>query len=54
MLNKDGKRELAYLVRVDDIRPIEGKDRVECAVVGGLLWFVKNNLNQEILEYILK
>lgn len=35
MLNKDGKRELAYLVRVDDIRPIEGKDRVECAVVGG-------------------
>lgn len=35
MLNKDGKRELAYLVRVDEIRPIEGKDRVECAVVGG-------------------
>ena len=35
MLNKDGQRELAYLVKVDEIRPIEGKDRVECAVVGG-------------------
>jgi len=35
MLNKDGVRELAYVVKVDEIRPIEGKDRVECAVVGG-------------------
>ena len=35
MLNKDGQRELAYVVTVDDIQPIEGKDRVECAVVGG-------------------
>ena len=36
MLNpKTGERELAYVVYVDDIRPIEGKDRVECAVVGG-------------------
>ena len=32
---KTGERELAYAVYVDDIRPIEGKDRVECAVVGG-------------------
>lgn len=32
MLNKDGARELAYVVRVDDVKPIEGKDRVECAV----------------------
>ena len=35
MLNKDGQRELAYVVYIDDIQPIEGKDRVECAVVGG-------------------
>ena len=35
MLNKDNQRELAYLTKIDEIRPIEGKDRVECAVVGG-------------------
>lgn len=35
MLNKDGQRELAFLTKIDEIRPIEGKDRVECAVVGG-------------------
>lgn len=35
MLNKDGKRELAYTVTVDEILPIEGADRVEQAVVGG-------------------
>ena len=35
MLNSRNERELAYVVRVDDIKPIEGRDRVECAVVGG-------------------
>ena len=35
MVNKDGIRELVYVVRVSDIKPIEGKDRVECAMVGG-------------------
>ena len=35
MLNKDNQRELAFLTKIDEIRPIEGKDRVECAVVGG-------------------
>lgn len=35
MLNSKQERELAYVVRVDDIKPIEGRDRVECAVVGG-------------------
>lgn len=35
MLNKDKQRELAYVVKVDDIQPILGRDRVECAVVGG-------------------
>ena len=41
MLNKDKQRELVYVVQVDDIRPIEGKDRVECAVVGGWTIMVK-------------
>lgn len=35
MLNKDKERELAYVVTVDAIEPIPGKDRVECARVGG-------------------
>ena len=35
MLNKDGIRELAYVVTVDAIEPIPGKDRVECARVKG-------------------
>ena len=35
MLNAKNKRELCYVVRVDEIKPIEGRDRVECAVVGG-------------------
>ncbi len=35
MLNKDNQRELAYVVTIDDIKPIPGRDRVECAVVGG-------------------
>ena len=35
MLNKDGVRELAYVVYVDAIEPIAGRDRVECARVGG-------------------
>lgn len=35
MLNKGNQRELAFLTKIDEIRPIEGKDRVECAVVGG-------------------
>ena len=35
MLNANGERELVYVVTIDDIKPIEGRDRVECAVVGG-------------------
>lgn len=33
MLNKNKERELAYVVIVDAIEPIPGKDRVECARV---------------------
>lgn len=35
MLNKNGERELAYVVEINDIQPIEGADRVELAIVGG-------------------
>jgi len=35
MLNKDGARELAYVVLVDGIEPIPEYDRVEHALIGG-------------------
>ena len=38
MLNKNGERELAYVVLIDGIEPIPGYDRVETAIVGG--WHV--------------
>lgn len=44
MLNKNGERELAYVVLIDEIMPIEGYDRVELARVGG--WHVIVQKNQ--------
>ena len=35
MLDKEGIRQLAYVVIIDGIEPIEGYDRVEHAIVGG-------------------
>ncbi len=35
MLNKNGERELAYVVYIDNIEPIPNYDRVEWATVGG-------------------
>lgn len=35
MLNKNNERELAYVVIIDAITPIEGYDRVELAHIGG-------------------
>lgn len=35
MLDKDGIRQLAYVVIIDGIEPIPGYDRVEHAIVGG-------------------
>lgn len=43
MLNANNERELCYVVQVDDIKPIEGRDRVECAVVGGWTIMVKKD-----------
>ena len=44
MLNANKERELAYVVHVDAIEPIEGKDRVEAAVVNGWKTMVRKNL----------
>ena len=44
MLNKDGVRELAYVVKIDKVEPIPGRDRVESAIVGG--WTVMTRLGQ--------
>lgn len=41
MLNSKGQRELAYIVKVTDITPIEGADRVELAHVNGWQVMVK-------------
>ena len=43
MLNKNGQRELAYIVTIDNIRPIEGADNVELAIVGGWTIMVEKN-----------
>lgn len=44
MLNKNNVRELAYVVIIDNILPIEGADRVEQAVVGG--WHIMTRKGQ--------
>ena len=43
MLNSKGLRELAYVVRIDEIKPIEGSDNCEAAYVGG--WHVMTRKN---------
>ena len=43
MLNSKGERELAYLVKIDNVTPIEGYDRVELAHVGGWTVIVGKN-----------
>ena len=43
MLNKEGIRELAYVVNVDAIEPIVGSDNCEAAVVGGWKVMVRKN-----------
>lgn len=55
MLNSKKERELCYFVTIDEIKPIEGADRVEVAVVGGWKVMVKkDSLRREILLFILK
>ena len=44
MLDNTGTRQLCYVVKIDDIKPIEGRDKVECAVVGG--WTIMTRKGQ--------
>ena len=43
MLNSKGERELAYVVNIDAIEPIQGSDNCECAIVGGWHVMVRKN-----------
>lgn len=43
MLDKNGIRQLAYVVIINDIEPIPGYDRVETAIVGGWHIIVQKN-----------
>lgn len=43
MLNANKERELAYVVKVDEIRPIPGRDKVECAVINGWTVMVRKD-----------
>ena len=44
MLNKDGVRELAYVVAIDRIEPIQGSDNCEAAMVGGWRVMVRKGI----------
>lgn len=44
MLDSNNTRRLCYLVKVDDIKPIEGRDRVECAMIGGWTVMVRKGI----------
>ena len=44
MINSQGIRELVYVVKIDEVKPIPGYDRVEHVRVGG--WWVICKLNQ--------
>ena len=43
MLNKDNQRELAYVVKIDDIQPIPASDNCEAAVVNGWTVMVRKD-----------
>ena len=51
MLNVKGERELVYIVKIDEILPIEGADNVETAVVGGWRIMVRKNQPGSIAIY---
>lgn len=47
MLDNNGTRQLAYVARIDEIKPIEGRDRVECAYIGGWTVMVRKGIFKE-------
>ena len=46
MLNAEKQRELAYIVTVDDVQPIEGYDRIRYATVNGWHCVVGLDINK--------
>lgn len=48
MLNNNGERMLAYIVAIDEIKPIEGYDRVEYARTNGWWCIISNNDNLKV------
>lgn len=46
MLNEKGIRELAYVVKIDDVLPIDGADNVEQAIIGGWRVMVRKGIFQ--------
>ena len=40
MLNQNGERELAYVARIEDVKPIPNYDRVEYARIGAGWWVI--------------
>lgn len=43
MLDNTGTRQLCYVVKIDDIKPVLGSDNCECAVVNGWTILVRKN-----------
>ena len=48
MINDQGQRELAYVVNIDEIKPIPGYDRVEHARVGGWWIIISKDFNLSV------
>ena len=48
MINEQGQRELAYVVSIDEIKPIPGYDRVEHARVGGWWIIISKDFNLSV------
>ena len=48
MINEKGQRELAYVVSIDEIKPIPGYDRVEHARVGGWWIIISKDFNLSV------
>ena len=52
MLNKAGQRELAYIVKVDEVRELEGYDRIAHYRVGGW-WLVSGKGDYQVGDLAL-
>ena len=53
MLNSKGERALVYITTLDEIRPIEGYDRVEHGRVGGWWCIINKNDNMQVGDRVV-